>query len=57
MNARSCSIIGAVFCCYCNIRASDSDRGDENSSSSLSEVSSYENVWFSSSKRIVAKLD
>ena len=57
MNTRSCSIIGAVFCCYCNIRASDSDRGDENSSSSLSEVSSYENVWFSSSKRIVAKLD
>jgi len=46
-----------VFCCCCNIGASDGDRGDENSSSSLSEVSSYENVWFSSSKRIVAKLD
>ena len=57
MNTRSCSIIGAVFCYYCNIGASDGDRGDENSSSSLSEVSSYENVWFSSSERIVAKLD
>jgi len=54
INARSCSIVGAALCCY-DIRTSDGDGRGENSSSS--EVSSYEDVRFSSSERIVAKLN
>jgi len=57
MNARSCSIVEAMLGCYCcNIGTSDGDRGDENSSSS-SEVSSYEEAWFSLSEKIIATLD
>ena len=59
INTKSFSIVEVTFCCYCccDMETSDGNGGGENSSSSLSEVFSYENTWFSSSKRIVAKLD